>query len=156
MTLADRRKGIPRKTISQILEEMQVIADKDFGGDLQKYGLEILQRFSESDQKTFLRKSLMLHWERQIDLARSDLSDIVLGDEVRIDPVAVERERLSIDELNQAELIKLKTWLHKALFTIAAIGFVIIVAVAYFTESLVGNAKDIMEILTDVVKIIFD
>lgn len=154
VSVTERRKRPRRRTITQILDIMQEKADIHYFGDLHNNGLEIFKTLEEGDQKTFLRQSLMLHWERQIERARVHLEDVVIDDDIRIDPVAVEKERMSIEDLNQAELIKMRTWLHKFLAIVGTTLFCGMLLIFYFTDVKSGKSDDMFEILNNVMQLI--
>lgn len=150
----ERRVG-SRASINQILDQMQVTADHEYAGDLNNNALAVFNDLSTNDKRTFLRQSLMLHWERQIDQARHRLDNIVIDQDLQIDPVEVEKERFSIEELNQIELIKMKTWLNKFLLSAGVVSFMVMVLIAYASDTLTDKTEEYLEILTDVVKLIF-
>lgn len=153
--MTDRRKGAkPRMTITQILDFMQQVADDEYQGDLQNNSLAIFSQLSVGDRKTFLRKSLMLHWEHQIDLAKGGMQDVVIDQELVIDRHSVDQERQAIESLNYAEQVKLKTWLWKVIFVIAMLSFIAIVSITYFMGGEQIDTGEILEYLKDLFKLL--
>lgn len=144
-------------SISQILEFMQNTADEEYLGDLQNNMLAIFNQLSLGDKKTFLRKSLMLHWEQQIDLAKGGMQDVVVDKELTIDRTSVDLERKSIKDLNYEEQIKLKSWFMKVTFLVGTALFIAIIAFTYYTggadpenaKGVLGYLKDLFELLID-------
>lgn len=155
--MAERRKESKnRMSIAQILDFMQKTADEDYHGDLQNNMLPIFNQLSLGDKKTFLRKSLMLHWENQIDLAKGGLQDVVVDETLTIDRASVDMERKSIQDLNYEEQVKLKSWLYKVIFTICTLLFIVIVGFTYYAggpdaspDKILGYLKDLFELLID-------
>lgn len=145
----DRRKA-PRLTITQILEEMQHQADVDFQGDLPDNALTIFNRLNVGDKKTFLRRSLELHWQNQIELARTGMQDVVIEHEVVIDPVSVEKERKSFEDVELEEQLRLKTWMSKVTFTLGLVLFGAIILITYFYGGSSANITDILKRLNGV------
>lgn len=146
------RRQTPRKTISQILDEMQAQADEQHSGDLPTYALAIFNTLPKGDQRTFLRKSITLHWRDQIERAQASMTDIVV-DDIRIDPISVEKERIDIEELNRVELIKMKTWLNKVIFIAGLGSFVIFIFVVIMNDRLASKGWSIFEMFEDVIKL---
>ena len=101
MVVERRRDPKPRLTITQILDQMQRVADEEYGGDLQNNVLAIFTKLAAGDKKTLLRKGLLLIWEQQVELAKASMQDIVIDQETRIDQVAVVEERKKIEEVTQ-------------------------------------------------------
>ena len=129
MAFEDRRKSrIPRQTITQILDRMQKIADEDHDGDLQNNSLIIFEKLPTDDKRTLLRKSLMLQWETQIDLARHGTQDIMIEQEgVHIKHVELERER---DGLIQAHPDEAERFMRWAIRTGLGLFFMLVLTVA--------------------------
>lgn len=145
----DRRRT-HRLTITQVLDEMQQIADTDFQGDLPDNALSVFNTLSEDDRKTFLRRSLELHWKNQIELAKNGMQDVVVEHEVVIDPVSVEKERKSIEEVEVEEQLRLKTWMSKVTFTLGLVVFGAIILITYFYGGSSANITDILKRLNGV------
>lgn len=145
----ERRKA-PRLTITQILEEMQHQADIDFQGDLPDNAVTIFNRLNVGDKKTFLRRSLELHWHNQIELAKTGMQDIVVEQEVVIDPVSVEKERKAIEDVEVEEQLRLKTWMSKVAFTLGLVVFAAIILITYFYGGSSSNITDILKRLNSV------
>lgn len=136
-----RREPRSRLTITQVLDLMQKKADELYEGELQNQALEVFEALSEGDRKTFLRKSLLLHWENQIELAKVGMQDIVIDQDTCIDPVAVEKERKSIEEINVEEQLRLKTWMHKAFFVIGVVCFAIVIGISTIAGNDTGTSS---------------
>ena len=95
-----RKRREVRKTITQILEEIQTTADLYYSGDFDRHILEIFSKLPDTDKTTFLRRSFELHWKNQIALAQSGLEDVLVvsGEErLRIDPVSIDLEKKKLD-----------------------------------------------------------
>lgn len=119
----DRRKNRTRMTITQILEHMQHVADDEYTGDLQENALTIFTQLNIGDKKTFLRKSLMLHWENQIAMNREGITDVAVEDMV-VDQKSIEHERKLIDDSNFIEQKKMKSLISKLFFMIGIVAFI--------------------------------
>ena len=150
----ERRKPKPsRMTITQILETMQREADDEHGGDLQDNVLSIFTHLSKDDKKTFLRKSLMLHWENQINRAREGKLDVTVDDMV-VDQFSVDNERSAIEMDNYREQVKLKNVFAKITLVVIFIAFIGMVAMTY----VLGPDKDkgmmLLEHLDSILKFI--
>lgn len=128
MTIERRKDPKPRLTITQILDQMQQVADNEYGGDLQNNVLVVFTKLAVNDKKTLLRKGLLLIWEHQVEMAKASMQDIVIDQETCIDQVAVVEERKNIDAVNAEEQIKLKTWFHKVVFVVGVLLFIAVVA----------------------------
>jgi len=156
MVAVKRRKDPKQRlTITQILDLMQSRADEQYNGDLPNNALTIFNQLNTGDKKTYLRKSLLLLWEEQISLAQSGMMDIKIDQEMVIDPVAVQKEKKSIEELNIEEQIKLKTWMHKFIFTVGILCFIAFIGITF---ALGGDKKDpgaILEHLNTILKLLF-
>ena len=145
----ERRKA-PRLTITQILEEMQHQADIDFQGDLPDNAVTIFNRLNVGDKKTLLRRSLELHWHNQIELAKTGMQDVVIEQDVVIDPVSVEKERKAIEDVEVEEQLRLKTWMSKVAFTLGLVVFAAIILITYFYGGSSSNITDILKRLNSV------
>lgn len=132
-----RRKELPRLTVSQVVDKMQHVADVDYKGDLQNNILPIFNEMPPGDKRTYLRKSLLLHWEKQIELANNGMQDVVIDKDkdTRIDPSSVAAERKQISDFNYHEQVKLKSWLIKAFF----LGSLMLIVAFTVTSVLVGT-----------------
>lgn len=143
-------------TISQILTFMQTTADEEYRGDVQNHALAIFNRLSPGDKRTFLRKSLILHWERQIDLAKKGMQDVVIDKELRIDRASVEAERQSIKDVNYEEQIRLRTWVMKLIMTVGLLGFIGTIAFSYFITGTPGSpATSLLKHISTVITFFF-
>lgn len=151
MTIERRKDPKPRLTITQILDQMQQVADNEYGGDLQNNVLPVFTKLAANDKKTLLRKSLLLIWEHQVEMAKASMQDIVIDQETRIDQVAVVEERKNIDAVNAEEQIKLKTWFHKVLFVLGVLLFIGVVA---GTLMVGGSGVSVTDMLKDLQKIV--
>ena len=151
MTIERRKDPKPRLTITQILDQMQQVADNEYGGDLQNNVLPVFTKLAANDKKTLLRKSLLLIWEHQVEMAKASMQDIVIDQETRIDQVAVVKERKNIDAVNAEEQIKLKTWFHKVLFVLGVLLFIGVVA---GTLVVGGSGVSVTDMLKDLQKIV--
>jgi len=151
---ADRRKKDPRRlTISQVLDLVQSLADEHYQGDVQTNILSIFNELNSDNKRTFLRKSMMLHWEQQIQLANNDMGDVVLDTETRIDRVSVDSERKQISDLNYSEQIKLKSWMIKVFFLLGLVFFGFFILASYYIGQV--DMKTILSHLTAVIEMIF-
>ena len=149
----ERRKVKSRMTISQILEHMQYVADTEYAGDLQENILTIFTQLHVNDKKTFLRKSLMLHWENHLMLVREGLTDVEVEDMV-VDQKSVADERKLIDDNNFLEQKKMKSWVSKLFITIAVIAFFSMIAMTYILGPKESGNEIILENLSNVIKFI--
>jgi hypothetical protein len=155
MVIERRKDGKSRATITQILEKMQAVADEKYIGDLQNNTLAIFSTLSTDEKRTFLRRSLMLQWEKQIELATAGLHEVEIEKDVRIDPVAVQTERKSIEDFNYEEQLKLKTWMHKAIFVIGVSCFAVVILLTFFVgkdgvdvEGMIGQLNGVLKLIT--------
>lgn len=151
MVVERRKDPKPRLTITQILDQMQQVADNEYGGDLQNNVLAVFTKLTAGDKKTLLRKSLLLIWEHQVEIAKASMQDIVIDQETRIDQAAVVEERKNIDAVNAEEQIKLKTWFHKVVFVL---GVVLFIGVVGGTLVVGGTGVSVTDILKDLQKIV--
>ena len=156
MVAVERRKD-PKQwlTITQILDLMQRNADEQYNGDLPNNALAIFNQLNTGDKKTYLRKSLLLLWEEQITLAQSGMMDIKIDQETVIDPIAVQKEKKSIEELNIEEQIKLKTWMHKFIFTIGILCFIAFIGITFVVGGDSKSPSTILEHLNNILKLLF-
>ena len=150
MVVERRRDPKPRLTITQILDQMQRVADEEYGGDLQNNVLAIFTKLAAGDKKTLLRKGLLLIWEQQVELAKASMQDIVIDQETRIDQVAVVEERKKIEEVNAEEQIKLKTWIHKVGFVVSILLYVGIIG---GTLAIGGTGVSVTDMIKDLQKV---
>lgn len=150
MVIERRKDPKPRLTITQVLDLLQETADTEYAGDLQNNILAAFNKLPVNDKKTFLRKSLMLLWEHQVETAKASMQDIVIDQETRIDQAAVVEERKSIESVNAEEQLKLKTWFHKVLFILGIVGFIVVV-VGSLT---IGGGASVSDMLKDLQKIV--
>ena len=121
-----RERRIPR-TSHQVVDKMQRLADRDHGGLLRDNVMEIFEQLHPVDRQTFLKKSLLLHWENDIDRAVEALEDIKVDKETSIDMGVVLHERKDLRSIDAEEQIKLKTWMNKAFLVIGSFSFILVV-----------------------------
>lgn len=121
-----RERRISR-TSHQVVDKMQRLADHDHGGLLRDNVMEIFEQLHPVDRQTFLRKSLLLHWENDIDRAVEALEDIKVDKETSIDMGVVLHERKDLKGIDAEEQIKLKTWMNKAFLIIGRSTFILVV-----------------------------
>lgn len=121
-----RERRIPR-TSHQVVDKMQRLADHSHGGLLRDNVMEIFEQLHPVDRQTFLKKSLLLHWENDIDRAVEALEDIKVDKETSIDMGVVRHERKDLTTIDAEEQIKLKTWMNKAFLVIGSSSFVLVV-----------------------------
>ncbi len=119
-------RRIPR-TSHQVVDKMQRLADHDHGGLLRDNVMEIFEQLHPVDRQTFLKKSLLLHWENDIDRAVEVLEDIKIDKETSIDMGVVQHERKDLSGIDAEEQIKLKTWMNKAFLIIGSLTFILAV-----------------------------
>ena len=150
MTVERRKDQKPRLTITQILDQMQQVADNEYGGDLQNNVLVVFTKLAVNDKKTLLRKGLLLIWEHQVEMAKASMQDIVIDQETCIDQAAVIEERKSIEVVNSEEQLKLKTWFHKVVFVV---GIVLFIGGVGGSLMVGGNGVSVSEMLKDAQKI---
>ncbi len=150
MTVERRKDQKPRLTITQILDQMQQVADNEYGGDLQNNVLVVFTKLAVNDKKTLLREGLLLIWEHQVEMAKASMQDIVIDQETCIDQAAVIEERKSIEVVNSEEQLKLKTWFHKVVFVV---GIVLFIGVVGGSLMVGGNGVSVSEMLKDAQKI---
>lgn len=151
MTIERRKDQKPRLTITQILDQMQQVADNEYGGDLQNNVLVVFTKLAVNDKKTLLRKGLLLIWEHQVEMAKASMQDIVIDQETCIDQAAVIEERKSIEVVNSEEQLKLKTWFHKVVFVLGVLLFIGVVA---GTLVVGGSGVSVTDMLKDLQKIV--
>ena len=150
MTVERRKDQKPRLTITQILDQMQQVADNEYGGDLQNNVLVVFTKLAVNDKKTLLRKGLLLIWAHQVEMAKASMQDIVIDQETWIDQAAVVEVRRNIDAVNAEEQLKLKTWIHKTGLIVSILLFVGIVG---GTLAIGGTGVSVGEMLKDAQKI---
>lgn len=150
MTVERRKDQKPRLTITQILDQMQQVADNEYGGDLQNNVLVVFTKLAVNDKKTLLRKGLLLIWEHQVEMAKASMQDIVIDQETCIDQVAVVEERKNIDAVNAEEQIKLKTWFHKVVFVVSILLFIGIIG---GTLAIGGTGVSVSDMIKDLQKV---
>lgn len=121
-----RERRIPR-TSHQVVDKMQRLADHSHGGLLRDNVMEIFEQLHPVDRQTFLKKSLLLHWENDIDRAVEALEDIKVDKETSIDMGVVQHERKDLKGIDAEEQIKLKTWMNKAFLIIGSSTFILAV-----------------------------
>lgn len=121
-----RERRISR-TSHQVVDKMQRLADHDHGGLLRDNVMEIFEQLHPVDRQTFLKKSLLLHWENDIDRAVEALEDIKVDKETSIDMGVVQHERKDLKGIDAEEQIKLKTWMNKAFLIIGSSTFILAV-----------------------------
>lgn len=121
-----RERRIPR-TSHQVVDKMQRLADHHHDGLLRDNVMEIFEQLHPVDRQTFLRKSLLLHWENDIDRAVEALEDIKVDKETSIDMGVVQHERKDLRSIDAEEQIKLKTWMNKAFLVIGSSTFILVV-----------------------------
>lgn len=121
-----RERRISR-TSHQVVDKMQRLADHNHGGLLRDNVMEIFEQLHPVDRQTFLKKSLLLHWENDIDRAVEALEDIKVDKETSIDMGVVQHERKDLKGIDAEEQIKLKTWMNKAFLIIGSSTFILAV-----------------------------
>ena len=121
-----RERRIPR-TSNQVVEKMQRLADQSHGGHLHDNVMEIFEKLHPVDRQTFLKKSLLLHWENDIDRAVETLEDIRVDKETSIDMDVVRYERRDLSAIDAEEQIKLKTWMNIAFLVIGSTTSILVV-----------------------------
>ena len=121
-----RERRISR-TSHQVVDKMQRLADQNYGGLLRDNVMEIFEQLHPVDRQTFLKKSLLLHWENDIDRAVEALEDIKVDKETSIDMGVVQHERKDLKGIDAEEQIKLKTWMNKAFLIIGSSTFILVV-----------------------------
>lgn len=152
MGVAPERRRAPRLTITEILDLMQREADLEFQGNLQDNALQVFNKLNMGDKRTFLRKSLMVLWEEQIKLAESGMQDIVVDQEIKINPVTVEMERLSIMADDRQAQQRLKVWMYQALFVLGVAGVMLVVLITllfgadFGEQGLMSSIKDVWQL----------
>lgn len=150
----DRRKNKNRASIREILEMMQDDADDHHRGDLFNASLSVFSRLSLNDRKTFMRHALKLLWEEQISLSQRGQREVVLENDVKIDPVAIEAERCNIDEAKQIENEKFKNFFFRVFFIAMVLLFCIIVVIAIYAGK-GPEIEDFISYLTKVLEVMF-
>ena len=137
-----QRRTKPRLTITQILDSMQSIADTEYTEDLEGNLLKIFNRLPQDSRWTYLRRSLRMFWEMQVDLARSGGEElpreIVVDNEVRIDPVEVAVERRTIEAMEPYEISTFKSWMLK--FSLVSLVFMGVMTFAVVWMAGMGRA----------------
>ncbi len=93
----DDHLAVTRKPVGEILKSMQTEADVAYMGDLQRNVLEIFSRLSTMDKRTFLKTSVEVLWEKQIqDVSESLHRRQQLEIELDVNVSLAEVERLGI------------------------------------------------------------
>lgn len=114
-------------TSHQVIDKMQRLADRDHGGLLRDNVMEIFEQLQPVDRQTFLKKSVLFHWEHDIDRAVEALKDIKVDKETSIDMGVVQHERKDLKSIDAEEQIKLKTWMNKAFLVVGSFAFILVV-----------------------------
>ena len=148
-----RKPKLPRMTITQILETMQHQADDEYGGDIQDNILPIFTHLSKDDKKTFLRKSLMFHWENQINRARDGKLDVFVDDMV-VDQFSIDNERSAIELDNYREQVKMKNRLAQIFLFIIMLAFIGMVAMTFILGPDQDKGLKLLEHLDAILKFI--
>lgn len=150
-----KQRRIPR-TSHQVLDKMQRVADEQHGGALRENVMEIFESLHPIDRATFLKKSLILHWEHDINIAREVLEDVKIDREISIDLNEVQHERTDLKSLDQEEQIKLKTWMNKAFFIIGVMAFIVMMFLSTVMGSEKGsNLSKMVDALSSVIELVF-
>lgn len=150
-----RRTPKPRLTINQILDYMQAIADDELGGNVQDHVLLIFSRLSPDDRKTYLRKTLRMLWEKQIEQAKAGESEVILDEELRINPDSVNEERKNIESKSYQEQAKLKMWFTKVFLGAAILIFGGLIGMSYYMDGSNANAEPLMRQIDKVTRLLF-
>lgn len=155
--MAEKRKApVPRRTIGQILDAMQMDADFNHNGDVQGNILYYFNKLNIDDKRTFLRRAMALMWDTQVEFNKDGSHEVVIqvDKDVRIDRCSVNMERESIAEVNYEEQVKLKIWVQKVLFIMAMVSILFFVLFAFMTGnedvvdgSIFGHVKNIFEVI---------
>lgn len=148
-----RERRIPR-TSHQVMEKMQRLADEQHGGALRENVIEIFEQLHPVDRQTFLKKSLILHWESAIDRAKEALEDIPVDRETSIDMGVVQHERKDLSAVDAEEQIKLKTWMNKAFFVTGVTVFVLASVFVFVFGNMGGDkTSTMMDILLNIIDV---
>lgn len=147
-----RERRIPR-TSNQVIDKMQRLADQSHDGHLYDSVMEIFEKLHPVDRKTFLKKSLLLHWENDIDRAVETLKDIRVDNETSIDMDVVRYERKDLTAIDAEEQIKLKTWMNIAFLVIGSTGSILVV---FFTLVMHAAGSEKGSTLLDTLLSIFE
>lgn len=150
----DRRKKGTRSSIRQILEAMQDDADDHHKGDLSNAALTVFSHLSLNDRKTFMRHAIKLLWQEQIALSQKGQREVVIDDNIKIDPVAIEAERCNIDEAKQIENEKFKNFFFKVFFIAMVLLFCLIVTIAVYAGE-GPKLAEFIEYLTKILEVMF-
>ena len=140
-------------TSHQVIDKMQRLADRDHGGLLRDNVMEIFEQLHPVDRQTFLKKSVLLHWENDIDRAVEVLKDIKVDKETSIDMGVVQHERKDLKSIDAEEQIKLKTWMNKAFLVVGSFAFVLVVL---FTVAMGAAGSEKGSTLLDTLLSIFE
>ena len=134
-----QRRISPRMTITQILDSMQSIADTEHTGDLENNALKIFSRLTPDNKRTYLRKSLRMFWEQQVDLAQQGgdelMHEIVIDNEIRIDPIEVAKEREAMAASSDYESGQYTNQLRKFKIAMMVMGGVVVGLVAWVASA---------------------
>lgn len=148
-----RERRIPR-TSHQVMEKMQRLADEQHGGALRENVIEIFEQLHPVDRQTFLKKSLILHWESAIDRAKEALEDIPVDRETSIDMGVVQHERKDLSAVDAEEQIKLKTWMNKAFFVTGVTVFVLASVFVFVFGNMGGDkTSTMMDVLLNIIDV---
>lgn len=150
-----RNAARPRATISQIVEKMEAEADMHHLGNLSDNALKIFTGLSVDDKRTFLRSSITLLWEKRIELSIHGHEDVLIDKDTRIDPMAVEKERMALEKVEYEEQMRLKSIILVTFFFVSLIIFIGVFSISFIhgsvnsdeTESILKNLGTVLEML---------
>lgn len=143
----------PRPTISQIIENMEAEADLLYQGNLQDNALKIFNSMAVDDRRTFLRNAITVLWERRIELSLRGQVDIVIDDETRFDPYAIQQEREKIAQQDYEDQMRLRSFILQVMFVASLIMFFSVLFFSYSYGSTSLSGEDISDFVKNTSKV---
>ena len=136
-----RNRAQRRLTISEILDQMQAVADRSFNGDLQSNALAIFNKLPQGSKRTFLRQSLMTIWGTQIDLARSGFQEVVIEDDMKIIFSEIAKERKELEVASASDDSKMVSKIYMIIFWVALVVVLIVGGLLFFSSPAASAAS---------------
>ena len=153
MNSIERRKENPnRLTITQILDNMEGVAELHYDGDMETNILSVFNTLSINDRRTFIRRAFKLLRKDEEMLLKKGLEEVVV-DDTHIDRRSVDEERKLIGKENYKDQTVFKNWFYGIILG----GMILFLLIATFISlssatraedaSLLKHTLDILELV---------
>ena len=156
------------EAFSDVIDKFRIIADNEYEGEIYDNVLSIYMQLTHSERKLFLKSLLQVYFifsrsiqepTTEIDQIRANKPKTEAKDKKPKEPcAAIQGEIEDIDDANEYELIKLKTWLVKWFVSVGSISVIAFIAFMMYTNQ-TGEAnvwKDNVMAVWNVVKVLFN